>query len=451
MGLSSGLDTGSIIDSLMAVERLPRQRLSFQQVAAEARKSALSDIQSRLSTLKFAATDLGSAATWVDTQSVSVENDSKLSAIKTSGVGPGTYNFNVTQMASAERRTYAFMSPPSDITLTIGSGATSANVALEAGISLDDAVARINADSNTGVFAVKVGADIVLASRTTGAASTISLSVDGGATEVPASSVVAGKDLQYTVDGGPLQSSSTNTVKNAIPGLDVTFKGMTDATGVSVTVGGPAPDTSAIKTKIKAFVAAYNDAMTVMRSKYEEKGVNSPQNNVDAAKGVLRSDSGLSTIMTTMRMGVSANIAGADPSLTLLSQLGISTGAAAGSGALNQDAIAGKLTFDEAKFDEAYANDPTAIKKILGASGSAFSQTFSSAIDAFSSTGGLLGNRVSQADGTIDAIKTSLERFDLRLSARQALLTKQFQQMEAALSNSKAAGNAFSAQLSGLG
>lgn len=446
-GLSSGLDTGAIIDSLMAIERLPRQRLSYQQAAAEAKRTALTDIQGKLSSLKTAASDLSSVLTWGDTQSLTVGDDKKIGATKTGGVGPGTYNFVVTQMASAERKTYAFTSPPSDITLTIGSGAASSTVSLTAGISLDDTVAAINANSATGVFAVKVGSDLVLASRTTGAASTISVSTDGGLTTVPPTSTVAGKDASYTIDGGAVQTSATNTITNALPGLDVTLKGITGAGGVDVTVGNPGADTAGIKTKIKTFISAYNDAMTLMRTKYDEKAVNNPQNNVDAGKGTLRSDAELNRIMSEMRTGVSSQVTGADSALNLLSQIGISTGAATGSGTLNQDSISGKLTFDEAKFDAAFASDPTKVKKLLGGSGTAFGQTFAAVIDNHSAATGLLGTRVTQADSAIETVKTSLASFDRRLDSRQQYLSRQFQQMEAALTASRAAGARLSAQL----
>jgi flagellar hook-associated protein 2 len=449
-GLSSGLDTAAIIDSLMAIERLPRQRLSYQQVAAEAKRTALTDIQGKLSSLKTAASDLSSVLTWSDTQSLTISDSAKLGATKAGGVGPGTYNFQVTQMAAAERRTYSFLSPPVPVTLTIGSGGSSSTVDLDAGSTIEDAVARINANADTGVFAVKVGGDIVLASRTTGASSTISLSTDGGLTEVPATSVVAGKDAIFTVDGGAPQTSSTNTITNAIPGLDITLKGITGSGGVDVTIGNPGADTTAIKTQIKSFIAAYNDAMALMRTKYDEKSVNNPKNNVDAGKGTLRGDPELSRIMSGMRASVTGEVTGADPALNLLSLIGISTGAATGSATLNQDSIAGKLTFDETKFDAAFGSDPVAVKKLLGGSGSAFGQAFASMIDEHSSATGQLSARVTQSDSTIQSVKDSLARFDLRLDARQQFLSRQFQQMEAALSASRAVGDRLSAQLSGL-
>lgn len=449
MGLGSGMDTGAMLDSLMAIERQPRQKIAYKQVAAEARKTALTDIQSRLNTLKFASTDLGGVLAWGDTQTVSSSNDAKLAAVRNGGVGPGTYSFDVTQMASAARSTYSFTSPPSDINATISCGAKSKTLTIKAGAGIDDTVAQINADSDTGVFAVNVAGKLVLSSRTTGAADTIAVSTDLGG-PVAADEVVAGKDARFSIDGGAVQTSATNTIKNAIPGLDVTLKGLTGAGGESVTVGAPSPDLTKVKDKIRSFISAYNDTQTAIRTRYEEKGVFSPQNNVDAAKGSLYGDSGLSQIMSTLRSTVGGPVGGSDPSLSLLAQIGISTGGSTGDGTLNQDAITGKLVFDETKFDAAYAADPSKVKQLLGVSGGGFAQAFSAAINGYSSTDGALGGRIVQADSAIQTVKSSLDAFDKRLELRQQYLQNQFTQMESALSQSKALGSQLSAQLAGL-
>ncbi|MDX6629047.1 MAG: Flagellar hook-associated protein 2 N-terminus, partial [Gaiellales bacterium] len=44
-GLSSGIDTATIIDQLMTIERQPQTRLKNQVTISAARKTALSDIQ----------------------------------------------------------------------------------------------------------------------------------------------------------------------------------------------------------------------------------------------------------------------------------------------------------------------------------------------------------------------------------------------------------------------
>src|SRR4051812_50143792 len=82
-GLASGLDTNTIVDQLMAIERQPQNRLKLRQGQIDARKSALSDIQSRLKNLQLAAQDLKSPLLWLDTQSIDLNDPTKVAATRT--------------------------------------------------------------------------------------------------------------------------------------------------------------------------------------------------------------------------------------------------------------------------------------------------------------------------------------------------------------------------------
>ena len=66
-GLSSGLDTQSIIDQLMAIDRAPETRMKLQQSALQARQQTLTDIGTRLRNLSDTVKDLGSTVTWANT------------------------------------------------------------------------------------------------------------------------------------------------------------------------------------------------------------------------------------------------------------------------------------------------------------------------------------------------------------------------------------------------
>src|SRR3954470_19181681 len=107
-GMSSGLDTQSIIDQLMAIERQPETRLKLRESALDARQSALSDVGSRLRNLLSAAKDLGSVTTWTDTQTLDVSDTSKVGAPRLSGAAPGGHTINVTTLARSEQRSYSF-------------------------------------------------------------------------------------------------------------------------------------------------------------------------------------------------------------------------------------------------------------------------------------------------------------------------------------------------------
>src|SRR5919202_3618094 len=119
-GLASGLDTNTIVDQLMAIERQPQTRLKLKQQQLDARKSALSDIQSRLKNLRFAAQDLKSPTLWLDTQTVDVNDPTKLAAVRTGGASTGGYQVTVTQLASASQHWVSLPSSPlaADDTIT---------------------------------------------------------------------------------------------------------------------------------------------------------------------------------------------------------------------------------------------------------------------------------------------------------------------------------------------
>ena len=53
-GLVSGMDTASIIDGLMKVEKLPRNKITLDQDATTKRQTLLQEISSKLTSLKFA-------------------------------------------------------------------------------------------------------------------------------------------------------------------------------------------------------------------------------------------------------------------------------------------------------------------------------------------------------------------------------------------------------------
>src|SRR3954463_7339498 len=88
-GLSSGIDTATIIDQLMSIERQPQTRLKNQVTVSAARKTALSDIQTRLKNLQLAAQDLKSATLWANKQTVDVNDATKVAASLSGPAGGG--------------------------------------------------------------------------------------------------------------------------------------------------------------------------------------------------------------------------------------------------------------------------------------------------------------------------------------------------------------------------
>lgn len=443
-GLSSGLDTQAIIDQLMAVDRVPETRMKLQQSVLQARQTALSDIGTRVRNLLNTARDLGDVATWADTQTLDVSDATKLSATRLSGAAPGGHEIAVTTLARSEQRSYAFQ--PGAATLTIGA----ATVTLTADDDGQAAADKINAAASSPVYAVWVKDPLgdttkdrlVLTRKDTGAFQQTDLTVSG-ATWTSSETYTAGVNAAFTVDGGPVQYSTSNVVKSAIPGLQLTFK----ATGTSsVTVSPPGPDEDAVQKKLQAFVDQYNSTVDFIRGKLTEKKVPNATSTTDATKGVLFGDSQLTGLLSQLRSLVSDKT-GIGGSVQSLADLGISTGAGSG-GAASADAIAGKLTFDTTKFADAFDSGRLDVKAFMTDPTNGIANKLTTLLDPVAKpTSGLLDVRAKQAGDQSDDIDDQIAALETRLSAQQERLNAQFTAMEQALAQSQSQGSWLAAQL----
>jgi flagellar hook-associated protein 2 len=425
-GLASGLDSQTIISELMSVESQPRTRMAQQQVVVQARQDALRQIDTKLTNLKLAATDLRSAALWSPTQAVTTSDEDIVTARQLSGAPPGGYQVTVSSLASADSRTYDWTDGGGDLSVNYNvDGAAQSKTFTLAGQSLDEAVATINGDSSSPVWAVNVGGKLSLSRKETGDHAAWGFDASGPAIGALRSSR-DGTDAAYTIAGDTTTyTSHTNVATAGLPGVELTLQGTGTAT---VNVSTPAADPTKVSAKLKAFVSAYNDAVDFVRGKLTEKTVPNPQSNADAVQGVLFGDTALSGVLSSMRQVVSE--AGLDA-------LGVQL-PAAGTGN-TPDAQAGKLTFDQPTFDAAWAADPNQVRATLGSTDAAgFAQALEAVLDPVTRSGdGLLDERVSQADDEISSIKDNLANMDLRLQAKQDYLQQQFTNLETILSQSQ--------------
>jgi flagellar hook-associated protein 2 len=435
-GLASGLDTESIITQLMSIESQGRTRVARQQVTIQARQDALRSVDTKLTNLKLATTDLRSSLLWTATQTASSSNDTVLSTRMTGAAAPGAATINVQNLASAEQHTIAGDAVTGTITISAGGGTPET---YDSYASIDDLVSQINGKDDGSVYAVNVNGSLVLSRRVTGAANSFTVTAGGAPIDPSKETVKAGQDAHYTVDGGTAQSSASNVVSNGLPGIELTLKTVGSST---VNVNPPAADPSAVSAKLKAFVSAYNDAVDLIRGELTEKSVSNPQTDTDAKLGVLNGDPALSQLLGTLRQTISE--AGLDSLGVKVNDSGAAT---------DPDSLAGKLTFDQDAFDAAWAAGPSAVKAKLGSVDKAgFAQTFEGVLDPITRAGdGLLDQRVAAGDSQLSDIKDQLARIDDRLSTKEDLLRKQFADLEAALSKSQSQSSDLASQLAQLG
>jgi flagellar hook-associated protein 2 len=108
-GLASGFDWQSLVDRLMEVERIPQTRLRTEQTLGSRKSTALEGLSSRLLALKDALTPLagGTSDTFANRTAKFASTTTTWTASAAAGTAAGTYNFNVTQLATASVRTGA--------------------------------------------------------------------------------------------------------------------------------------------------------------------------------------------------------------------------------------------------------------------------------------------------------------------------------------------------------
>ena len=448
-GLASGVDTSSIVEQLMALERQSITRLGYRQSAVTGQQTALKDIASKLSALKSAAADLSASGTWKQTQAAE-SSDARVAVAMTGGAGIGGHTIQVDRLASSMQRGFEFTPAAGTITIAYTDQAEpkTINLTVEADDTLQQVADSINAKSAGPVVAAIVkNADgeerLVLSSRITGSKSDFSVTAPG-ILDADAAYTTADKtklDALYSLDGGTATPSETNVLENLLPGLRVTLKGVTSAPA-TVSVTEPTLDRDAVKGKVKAFVDAYNAVVDTTNAKLGEKKVANPASAFQAGLGGLHADPGMRGMLSSLRAEMTEIVAGAG--INDLADLGISVPKANGSS--SADGRAGRLVIDDAKLTQALESDWTAV--------SGYFEDFSKTVDAFvkKQTGGsgVIDERLKSSTRNLDRIQDQIDQTNERLDKKEERMKAQFAAMELALQNSQTQQAWLSGQLAAL-
>lgn len=466
-GLASGVDTSSIVDQLMAIERQSLTRLQLKSSRVTARDTGLKDIQAKLSALKSAAAALSASSLYASKQTAESSNPLVVGAEIGAGAPIGSTQITVSQLARSTQRTFDYVPSASAQTITLTPAKTGQNpvtLSVAANASPADVAAQINARSDLPVFAAAVpvaggGTQLVLSSRTAGpdaaGANSSGFTVDstGGLVAEQAAAYKAGTGAIYRLDGGTTDlTSDTNVLENVIAGVKLTLKATTTA-AISVTVGAPTTDKEAVKGKVKSFVEAYNAVVTAARGKLTEKAVPDAKTATDALKGQLFGDNGLNSLLSGLRSAAGDDFAGLDSTANALLDIGISTGAI-GAGI----SATGTLVIDDAKLDAALSTNLAGVRELLSgrkADGSVtaadgLAQRFAALVDRHVGSNGSIDQRLKSSQDEQRQITDTRTRTETRLDQREKRLRAQFAAMESALQASQSQQSWLSGQLNAL-
>jgi flagellar hook-associated protein 2 len=458
-GLASGVDTDSIVQKLMDVERKGLTRIQNRQTSVTAHQTALKAVTDKLNALSTAASALTDPTTWKTAQTTVSSDPTKVGVAQIGGAGIGGHTIAVDRLASSAQHGFAYVPNATGGSFTVTSGTTTATISVAANATAKDVATAINASTTAPVYAAVIkdgsGAErVVLSSRKTGQSNDFTVDATalapGQLTEDAALSRTGTVlNAQYRIDGEVApRSSETNAIENAIPGLRLTLAGVTTSP-VSITTSEAAIDKSAIKGKVKAFVDAYNAVVDLARTDISQKGVRNASTPEDLAKGTLFGDLGLNSMLSSLKRTFTQSVAGIGD-LSSLSQVGIA--APKSTGVVTEDAKAGKLTFDEKALDAALDKDWTQVNKLFNGVGAkkGFSLLVGDFVKAQTGVNGVITGRIESDSSSLTDLGKQVTATNARLDQTEARLKAQFAAMEKALQNSQSQQSWLQGQISAL-
>jgi flagellar hook-associated protein 2 len=467
-GLASGVDTSGIVEKLMAVDRQAVTAIQNKQTITTAHQTALKAVADKLSALQTAANALTDSANWKATQSVVSSDDTKVSVSMLSGAGIGGHTVQVDRLASSAQHGFTFASNAAagSLTLYYGSdpnatGASKTTISVAANASAKDVASAINASDSAPVYAAVVtdadGSDrLVLSARKSGQSSDFTVdpsALASGQLSEDATYARTGATLNasYKIDGeATARSSESNSIDNAVPGLRLTLKGITTSP-VSVTTTEATIDKSGVKTKVQAFVDAYNSLVDLTRTDIAEKKVVGSTATSDLQKGTLFGDLGLDSMLSSIKNTMTQTLSNVG-SLTSLADIGITVPKATG-GSSSEDAKAGKLTFDSTKLDSALDTDYSQVQKLFSGIGihKGFGYLVSDLVNQQNGLHGVLTGRINSDTTVLNDFTKQISDTNDRLSQQEARLKAQFAAMETALQNSQSQQAWLTGEINSLG
>ncbi len=414
-GLSSGIDTASLISQLMTVAAQPQTQLKNQLSVQQNVLSAYQAINTKLTALQTAADAMTQAGTWSATKAVSSNPAVVASTTSTAASGSAT-TFDVIRLATAQISTLGasgpvVASPPNGIDIVDSAGVTH-HLAIANGTAAGVATAVNNAA--LGVRAAVVNTDsgpmLQFTSVATGAAGAFTIN---GLDTAP-QTLVAARDAQIAVGdpnaGGYTVSSSSNTFNNVIPG--VTFSVGAVASGVTVSVSS---DASAISDKVKALVDAANAALAELSK--------------DTGKGaVLESNYQVNSITDSMLSAISRGSNGAS-----FASVGV------------QLTSTGTLAFDATAFASAYASDPVKAQATVATS-------LAGALSglAMRSSTQIVSPLINSGTSQIGALNKQIADWDTRLDTQRTAMQTKYAAMEVALQKLQSTSSYLTSALSAI-
>lgn len=448
----SGLPLGELLNNLRKTENVALTLIADRKTATESKISAYGKLQSAVTAMQTAAKAVSDQTDAFGALKANISSDA-FSVTPNNTAIPGQYNIQIDSLASAQTlvaagqtdRTTAIGTGGS-IEITLANGTTHTLDMTGKDTSLNGLLSAINADPDIGVNATIVndgsGAPhrLLLTARDTGTeASTTKIEVTGntelqnfiGLDKAPGGNTAnfseqAATNAKLFVNSIEI-NSQTNTIKDAIDGVELTLAQTTSAPSTLVITR----DNEAATKAVNEFVNAYNSLQSTIKEL--------TQYDADGKKGsALTGDSLARRVQSELR-GAFNNTVGTGTTLRTLAEIGITT-----------DPKTGVLSVDSKKLSTALTDHPQDVTSMFtGATG--VGKLMNEAAENFIRSDGPFKTTKESLDRTLDTITKQYNATADRIDQRMETYRQQFVQLDVMVVQMNSISSYLSQQLSMLG
>lgn len=235
----------------------------------------------------------------------------------------------------------------------------------------------------------------------------------------------AGRDAQFKLNGGAVQTRNTNEVADAIGGVTLNLLSVGTTT---VTVSG---NDDAIVEDIQEFIDSFNASVDMLH-------------NLGQPDAALAGDSALRVVENTLRSQIFNRVLGYGDYASL-AEIGITTGDNFDSSSVSH------LELDQDEFRDALRDNRVNVQNLFSNSNDdGVADTLFDYLDSITRTSGFLYER-TKSNGSLDrqiqSLNDQIDRTEERVARKEEQLRRQFTQLEQLTANYQQQGSA----LSGLG
>lgn len=325
-GLSSGIDSASLVSQLVATERAPATLIANRQSDLNTQKSIVGSLSSALAALGTVARGMDLASEVQPRTAAS--SDAHVTVAASSGAAATVHDVRVRQLARAQivgSRTFesAGAGVLGDGSLSITIGSTTQSINYDSTDSLADIASRINSSGaavSASVLFDGTSYRLMVASTATGTAAAPQLTDGGDSLELSDPGVkISARDAIAEIDGVEVTRKS-NVIDDAIAGLTLGLVSPhdDDEPAAAVQIG---LDNNGLRDKLKGFVAAYNAVNSALHVQLDYTGTKKGTNTLFGDATLRQLQGAMGAVMSSgygsSTLGTVGLVRSKDGSLTL--------------------------------------------------------------------------------------------------------------------------------------